>query len=113
MEPELIQCPQCQHWEGETAEVRNAGIAGCGLCDGTGQCETFRAKNGYDWEGPNDGRTNVEMCVAAIEEYGNCSVGQMAHMAPKRHAEIPFTAWHVEQACAAPSVKGIVGEAAR
>lgn len=110
MSATTIDCPQCQHWDGKTKEPGAVRIAveGCGLCDGTGLCEPFHVIHGYSWEGPNDGRSNVEMCIEAIEEYGNCSVGQMAHMAPKRHAETPFKEWHVEEAKSDPRVAGIV-----
>ena len=105
----MIDCPQCKHWEGETAPVK-----GCGLCGGTGRCQTFEAMHGYSWEGdngPEEGRSNVEMCVEAILEYGACTVGQMAHMAPHRHAEHPFTPEQVKEACSDPRVAGIVEEA--
>ena len=100
----LIDCPQCEHWEGETSPVQ-----GCGLCDGTGRCQTFEAMHGYSWEGSNNnGETNIELCVAAIEEYGNCTLGQMVHLAPNRHAQNPFTPEQVEKAIADPRVKEIM-----
>ena len=116
MSATTIDCPQCQHWDGEVKAPGAARIAveGCGLCDGTGLCEPFHVMHGYSWEGdrgPDEGRSNVDMCVDAILEYGACSVGQMAHMAPNRHAEHPFTKEQVKEACARPEVAGIVEEA--
>ena len=102
-----VQCPQCRYWNGSGAPSDKAQ-PGCGLCDGTGTAKPFRAMNGYDWESGREGMTNVEMCIAAIEEYGNCSVGQMAHMAPLRHARNPFTDGEVERALNDPAVAGIV-----